>query len=98
MYMSKRKLLFTILTAVVGIFAVMGIFVMAGQHSGFFKTPSVFQMIYDVSKITLQFTYGFIVLFGGAIWSALTQSWISVLVVMGVIAFFILQRYTDRMK
>ncbi len=89
--MNRKKQLLAFAIIILLFFITIGCFVLAKNQSGMFQIP-IFSILYESVKIGFQFAYGFIKMFGLAIWGVVTDSWISILVMIGIIIVYMLKR------
>jgi len=85
--MSKRQL--GILIGVVGFLVIFGIFVLTNSSPHYFKIP-IFQIIYESLKFAAVLFYEITKMIIVGIWHFITKSWLSGLVVAGVVVLFII--------
>jgi hypothetical protein len=86
--MTRRKL--EILIGIVALLVAFGFLAMANNNPhGLFKIP-VFSILWQIVKNAWEYFIGFLWLFGKMLWSAISYSWLSIVIFIGFVVLLIL--------
>jgi len=92
--LTKKQ--FEILIGVFGLLIGIGFLVLAERSSShLFKIP-VFKSIWMVLVTAWQFFWGFVKMFAMLFWRTVTSSWLSAIIIIGLIAFLVLGYFYRR--